>query len=305
MESVVGITKYYKSIFHNKIMYNEIGGILKCIDKIPYAVIKGEPLSLFAYGDFGYRNCNDIDILISRDNIKLLEKMLKQNNFEQKTVEDMNNRYLRILCLSFSHQLLPYKKYFNDLPITIDLNFDVFWGEFTNKCIDIDEFLSDVIYIEVYGYKIKTLPPIKALLQLCLHHYRELNSIYLLIRHNKINVNSFKDIYFLIINNQKEITLDKLYNICSKYKINNYIYFVLYYTYHIFKNEILLDYLEAFRSHEAEELLDYYGLADNERKKWKVSLEQRLNCQNIYELIKEDLNSDDLEKIQLNKKLFG
>ena len=157
MESVVGITKYYKSIFHNKIMYNEIGGILKCIDKIPYAVIKGEPLSLFAYGDFGYRNCNDIDILISRDNIKLLEKMLKQNNFEQKTVEDMNNRYLRILCLSFSHQLLPYKKYFNDLPITIDLNFDVFLGEFTNKCIDIDEFLSDVIYIEVYGYKIKTL----------------------------------------------------------------------------------------------------------------------------------------------------
>ena len=64
---------------------------------------------------------------------------------------------------------------------------EMFWGEYEGKRIDISEFLSDTIEIDIYGCKVKTLPPLKAMVQLILHHYKEMNSIYHLAGHNCIN----------------------------------------------------------------------------------------------------------------------
>ncbi len=78
--------------------------------------------------------------------------------------------------------------------IEIDLNFDIFWDEYEGKRIDIDEFLSDTIEMEIYGVKVKTFPPIKALIQLVLHHYKDMNSLFLLATRKSIRYDMFKDI---------------------------------------------------------------------------------------------------------------
>ncbi len=62
--------------------------------------------------------------------------------------------------------------------------------------------------------------------------------------------------------------------------------------------------IETFKSPEGEALLSYYGLCAKERKEWKCNFETRLESDNLYDLIKDDLTEKDQEKISINKRLF-
>lgn len=269
-------------------------------DKI-YANIKGEALSVQAYGKVGQRISSDIDILLPRTELYDFENILKLNNFSST----LQSRTDKIILLSSSHQIAPWEKHI--MPwgkIFIDLNFDIFWGEYTGKRIDIDAFLSDTIEIDIYGCKIKTLPPLKAMIQLILHHYKDMNSIFLLATRKSIKYDMFKDLYYLLKNNRDEITLDKLYAMSSEYEIIPYVYYLLYYSGLLFKDEILDKYIEAFRTSEGEALLNCYGLNESERREWKYDFQTRLECNNLYDLIKNDLTENDLRKIKINRKVF-
>ena len=169
--------------------YMQLKELLSVVN-LYYAIIKGEVISKQAYGQNGFRNSSDIDILISRKNIKELEQVLSKFGFYNTS----QTRSDKITMLSSSHQIAPWIK---EIPpwgvIVIDLNFDVFWGEYEGKRIDIEEFLSDTIEMEIYGVKVKTLPPIKAMIQLILHHYKDMNSIFLLATRKSIKYDMFKD----------------------------------------------------------------------------------------------------------------
>lgn len=275
--------------------------VLTCLIRGNYAVIKGEVLSKQAYKKNGFRNSSDIDILISRKNINELEEALSKCGFYNSSLK----RSDKITMLSASHQVAPWIK--EILPwgvIVIDLNFDVFWGEYEGKRIDIEEFLSDTIEMEIYGVKVKTLPPIKAMIQLILHHYKDMNSIFLLATRKSIKYDMFKDIYYLLKNNLDAIPLDRLYEMSAEYEIIPYVFYVLYHTGQVFDDEILKQYMEAFRTPEGEALLNCYGLCAKERKEWKCDFKTRLEADNLYDLIKDDLTEKDHEKIAINKRIF-
>ena len=269
-----------------------------------YAIIKGIPLSYLAYSNFNGRNYSDIDILISRENVRYCEKILFKYGYIDLQGDILKKRQNKILCLSCSHQLPTfYKKIYDDF-LYFDLNFDVFWGEYEGKRIDIEEFLSDTIEMEIYGVKVKTLPPIKAMIQLILHHYKDMNSIFLLATRKSIKYDMFKDIFYLLKNNLDTIQLDNLYAMSAKYEIIPYVFYVLYYTGQVFDDEILKQYMEAFRTPEGEALLNCYGLCAKERKEWKCDFKTRLDADNLYDLIKDDLTEKDHEKIAINKRIF-
>ena len=292
-------------VFLNMERYLQLKKILSDVT-VPYAVIKGEPLSLLCYNKKSVRNSQDIDILIDRQHISYFERLLQENDFIRLINQnEFINRESRILCISQSHQIPPYVKETSNQQIDIDLNFDIFWGEYTGKRIDISEFLADTIVQDIYGVKVKALPPLKAMVQLILHHYKEMNSIYHLAGHNCINYNMFKDVYYLWKNNQEAVSLDKLYAISSEYEIIPYVFYVLYFTNWIFKDTELQKYVEAFRTLEGESLLDYYGLAEKERKPWKVDFQTRLEADNLYEFIRDDLTEADVEKLERNRRIFG
>ena len=214
-------------VFLNMERYLQLKKILSDVT-VPYAVIKGEPLSLLCYNKKSVRNSQDIDILIDRQHISYFERLLQENDFIRLINQnEFINRESRILCISQSHQIPPYVKETSNQQIDIDLNFDIFWGEYTGKRIDISEFLADTIVQDIYGVKVKALPPLKAMVQLILHHYKEMNSIYHLAGHNCINYNMFKDVYYLWKNNQEAISLEKLYSISSEYEIIPYVFYDL------------------------------------------------------------------------------
>ena len=266
-----------------------------------YANIKGEALSLQAYSKYGMRSYGDIDILINRGDLSEINNLLIKLGFIEK--QKKLSRADQVLMRAFSHQISSY--IFPTNMIHVDINIDIFWGEYTGKRIDITNFLSDTIEMNIYGCAVKTLPPLKAMVQLILHHYKEMNSIYHLAGHNSINYNMFKDVYYLWKNNQEAVSLEKLYAISSEYEIILYVFYVLHFTNWIFKDTELQKYVETFRTSEGEAHLDYYGLAEKERKPWKVDFQTRLEADNLYEFIRDDLTEADVEKLERNRRIFG
>lgn len=281
--------------------YKQLIPLFEKIHKYPYAHIKGEVLSYQSYDDFGKRHIGDIDLLIPRSYIKKIETELAEFDFVPANILHID----KIMMLSTSHQTTSWGKY---IPIfghtEIDLNLDILWGEYMGKRINIPEFLSDTIEMEIYGCKVKTLSPLKALIQLVLHHYKDMNSLFLLATRKSIKYAMFKDIYYLLKNNLDSITLDKLYTMSSEYKIIPYVFYVLYYTGQVFEDTILNQYIETFRTPEGEALLNCYGLCAKEQKEWKCDFKTRLEAENLYDLIKNDLTEKDKEKIAINKRVF-
>lgn len=268
---------------------------------MPCVIVKGEVLSVLAYGTVGKRICTDIDILVSRKRLKDIKNLLYVSGFKPKT----SLRATEIAMLATSHQASPlYKENPSFGRTCIDINFDIFWGEYEGKRVDIDDFLSDAVEMEIYGVKVKTLTPIKTMIHLVLHHYKDMNSIFLLATRKSIKYEMFKDVYYLLKNHLKEISLDKLYAMSGKYEIIPFVFYVLYYTGQIFEDDVLKRYIEAFRTPEGEALLNCYGLCSKEQKEWKCDFKTRLESDNLYELIKNDLTDKDKEKIAINKRVF-
>lgn len=280
-------------------MYEELQFVVE--DLSNYAIVKGDALSIQAYGKVGARTYGDIDILISKKHINNIEKMLLEHDFHS----NQNSHGDRVMMLIGSHQVASWHK--NSLlcgQVIIDLNFDILWGEYEGKRIDIEEFLSDIIEMEIYGVKVKTLPPLKAMIQLVLHHYKDMNSLFLLATRRSIRYNMFRDVYCLLKNNLDAIPLNKLYALSSEYEIIPYVFYVLYYTGQVFDDDVLKRYIEAFRTPDGDALLNCYGLCEKERREWKCDFKTRLDSNNLYELIEEDLTERDKEKIAINKRIF-
>lgn len=291
----------------SRVNYQELSVFWEVINEIPYAVIKGEPLSLLAYNKFGFRGLGDVDILIDRKSIPKMKKILKACGFEAISRDEKKTNFSRVFCLASSHQMVPYVKELQSKKgchVELDINFDLFWGEYSGKRIDVNQFLEDASEMEIYGHKLQTLPPIKALLQVCLHHYKEMNSIYHLVKHNTINLPMFQDVYYLIKNNLDTITVSTIYHLSNEYKITPYVFYVIYYTQLIFKDPCLNQFLEALKTEEGEKLLDYYGLTEQERKKWQTDFFTRLKTDKKLNLIKNNLTEADIHKLRINNKVF-
>jgi len=285
----------------SRYIYENCSEIFDGFAKFPYALIKGEPLSIQAYGKPGMRHIGDVDILISKMSLNISSEILTKFGFTIKKL----SRQGYILTRTFSHQTGTWhKKISNTQHISIDINYDIFWGEFEGPRIDIDEFLSDAVDIEIYGHQVKTLPPIKALIQLALHHYKDMNSIYLLSTRNSIKKRMFNDFYFLFARNINSIPLNKLYELSSTYGILPYIFYIFFYTELLYDDTELSRYTKALKTLDGENLLHYYGLNNTERRKWKIDFNTRLDCANLHDFIKDDLTKADLEKIIINKGVF-
>jgi hypothetical protein len=281
------------------IIYDDICKVLNNVP-FPCCLIKGKVLSLQAYNKSAARKSGDVDVLISRKNVREFENILCSHGYSCIS----KDRSDRILCLNSSHQIPPYRKTRAGIEIEVDINFDIFWGEYSGKRIDILAFLSDAKEIELYGCKVKALSPLKSMVQLILHHYKDINSIFLLATRKNIKQDMFKDLFYLLKNNLNDILLDRLYDISLEYEIIPYVYYMLYYTGLLFKDEILEKYITAFKTPEGEALLKCYGLNEAERREWKYDFQTRLESENLYDLIKDDLTEKDLEKITINKKVF-
>ena len=128
-----------------------------------------------------------------------------------------------------------------------------------------------------------------------------MNSIYLILQHNSYCIRDFFDIYGLIMKNKN--SLDRVYfnKILDNYDAKKYIIYVIYYTYLIFKDKSVFSILGLDINDVDLNFLKCYGLTDFEKKKWNCDFYTRLFSKDKYKLINDQLSTNDLKKIQINR----
>ena len=293
-------------IIERKILYKELKPLFEALSSVNYAVVKGEVLSQQIYGVPDRRRSSDIDILIDKSNVKFLEGELQKLGFEQQLPEDPNEaRRNRVLCMTYSHQVPSYHKDVMGFHLNVDVNHDIFWGEYEGKRCSIEDFLSDTVDMEIYGVAVKTVPVEKAFVQLILHHYKEMNSLYHLSQHNCIRTDMFRDVYDMMRNNDECLSSKSIRKLGELFLIEPYIYYMVYYTWEVFKDPFLNSYLNELQIYRNYELLVSYGLCAQEKKAWGIEFIDRLDNNQLWQIIQSELQQNDFEKLKKNIAIFG
>lgn len=285
--------------------YSECRLLFNELEKIQYVVMKGAVLSKRIYGKPNYRICGDIDLLIAPKDRELVTQILYKHGFVQGKIRNnevkMYTREEKMYHKLYTHQLASFEKKINFplcTAINIDVNFDIFWGE-SYRSVNIEEYLTHTESSNIFDVKIQELSLVYEFIALCLHHYKDMNSIYLLSERG-ICLNEFCDIYYYIINTGMDAC--ELDVTAKAYQVEAYVYYCIYYANEIFGDNRLNEFLEKLVTSEGKMLLDCYGLNEDERKKWDIPFLERVFSEEFRECFRGRLSVSDLKKIEINKK---
>ncbi len=271
---------------------------------IPYAVIKGAVLSNSAYLNPFCRHSGDIDLLVNRNNIDKIKEILYNAGFIQGRVTENGiepfSRKELLFQSAMSHQTAPFVKKTNNklCPyVNVDINLDIMWGE-SGQSSDMDFVLEKTESAKINDIAFKKLSAEMEFISLCLHHYKDMNSIYLLYERG-LKLSHFCDIYFYIKN--CNINPNILYDYCSRLNVSEYIYYCLFYVNLIFEDSELERYLSLLHSEKAHYLIDKFGLNEKERQIWNIDFYERLFDIDIRDYLENSLTEELLNKIKTNQ----
>lgn len=171
----------------------------------PYAVIKGAVLSHMAYGDPFVRHSGDIDLLICRKDADALKALLLSLGFVQGRITDGGivpfSRHEILFQATASHQSAPYVKQTGNplCPyVNVDVNMDILWGESEEKA-DMDTVLANTERTVLLDVPFRKLTAEMEFIALCLHHYKDMHSLYLLSG-GSMRLSLFCDLYYYLRN---------------------------------------------------------------------------------------------------------
>jgi len=279
---------------------------------IPFVVHKGAVLSKMAYDDSFRRSSGDIDLLLPRDYFDRVKQILLEHGFSQKRLSDKGlspvSRSEQIFHLSGTHQAAPFYKETGTsfCPyVCVDINLDIFWGE-SDIHVDIEEYISDRCDMELYkGTHVPVLPPEKAFLAACLHHYKDMHSIFLLYSRNGYPASHLYDILGFTVNTP--LSVEKLITLADKYNARPYVYACL-----DAARRILPDIpteadaiATSIYSPGFENIFFSFGLTSEERRQWPHDPKELLLDGKMREALETMLTEKEHEKIRLNTWFMG
>ncbi len=284
-----------------KVKYQYLIKLLSEKATFPYAVVKGEVLSVLAYGAAGLRHSGDIDVLVDKKDLKALEKILQEDGFESANL----TRQEKIVARAFSHQIEPYHKQLPLGSLEVDINYEVIWGEWQGKKPSVSEMLARRQTIDVFGVPVPALAVEDAFIQLCLHHYKDMNVLFHLTIHNPISRRLFDDVACFWKRQCAQMDLNKLKVWMDEYELTPFFYYIAYYTAKVCQVQDLEEWAKQLETPEGIALLDTFGLTESERKVWPIPFEERLENETLPELVRAMLTEKELEKAEQNHKIFG
>ena len=276
-------------------------------NRIPYAVVKGAVLSKRIYGNETARFTGDVDILLPRKYADDIKNCFLRNGFQQGRIVDDNivpyTRRELIFQSTQSHQLAPFVTTTGNkiCPfVNYDINVELFWGE-SGQHTDMEAFLADTVPMVIGGLEVCTLPPEKEFTAMCLHHYKDWNSIYLLAERG-VPLSHFFDVYGYLLVQKPDA--QKLRGICDWLNATKYVYFCIKYTSELFGVACFNHYLKALETPENNIRTEFYGLIENDRRPWNISLASRVFEKSFSVQFRQSLTEKDREIIWLNHTMM-
>ena len=128
-----------------------------------------------------------------------------------------------------------------------------------------------------------------------------MNSIYMLAR-KQLQLAYFCDIYFFYSSN--EISISKLLSMCNTLGVAKYIYYCVYYTNMIFNDKQLLFLLKKLEPMHDPEIINTFGLTQNELKQWGIDFYERL-FGDLGFYLRNNLTQRDWYKIRQNSQYIN
>lgn len=276
-------------------------------ERIPYAVVKGAVLSQRIYGDETSRLSGDVDILLPRKYADAVKDSFVQNGFQQGRITGGEivpyTRQEKVFQATQSHQLAPFVCFTGNslCPfVNYDLNVELFWGE-SSRHTDMEWFLCDTVPMTVGNVEVQTLTVEKEFAALCLHHYKDWNSVYL-IAERGVPLSHFFDIYGYLLTQRPDA--QKLRAVCDRLGATKYVYFCVQYVDELFGQPCTAEYLDTLKTPDGEELINKYGLHESEQRTWNVSLAERIFEDAFPARFAQLLTERDREIIRLNRAMM-
>ncbi len=204
---------------------------------------------------------------------------------------------------SLTHQLAPFiRQTGNPLCpyVNIDVNTDIIWGENGSKT-DMDYVLLQTEPSSLNGTAFMKLRREMEFISLCLHHYKDMNSIYLLYGRG-LKLSLFSDIYFYLQNAKPDAA--ELIRCAERLSVSQYVRYCLYFTGLVFGDEITGSYDRYFPGSINEDMLRSYGLDRREIRRWTMPFFDRLLSPDFRREFEKTLSEDDRRKIALNEAVM-
>ena len=198
-------TFYYYNLSRNMRIFQALDKILEILntEKIPVILLKGVDIAQTCYPDIALRPMSDIDILVDKCDIQLAEAMIQDLGFSKKKA-DSHSRH------SFHTSYVKTDEY---LQLTVEIHWDLVNPIFFSR-IDLPLMWSQAEIHSRGKNTFMTFCAEDSFLYLCWHG----------CRHGYSRLIWIYDIALLIKNNNN-IDIEKLYNYSKKIKFGNYLKF--------------------------------------------------------------------------------
>ncbi|MBR5662323.1 MAG: nucleotidyltransferase family protein [Bacilli bacterium] len=220
----------------SELQLDEIKKISCVLDKnhIKHIFLKGSVLNQLIY-EPGSRASNDIDILVNKDSINKVTKILKnigfiqgKYNYKTNTIEPFSEDELKESIIK-KGETCPFVKVSNNLTIKtidVDVNFSLDWDPNYDTNI-INTILDSRIKIDIDNDSIYSANMYYNLIELCAHFYKDMALLDIVSKRKVFDLYKVLDIYYLIKKFYKNINFTELEKTISYTNSYDFVYFTL------------------------------------------------------------------------------
>ena len=237
----------------NNCQLNEIKKMSAILNKynIKYVFLKGMILNHTIFNP-GTRSSNDIDILINKNSIETVTKLLNSLGYIQGKYDYKSNKIIPFneeelnFSINCRGEICPFIKVINKPTVkvlNVDINFSLDWTPKYNQTL-INRILKNRIKIKLDENNYIFSANIEDnIVQLCTHLYKDMALLDIVKKRKVFDFYKFVDIYYYINANLNKINFDNLIKEIKLFNAEKYVYFALIYLSTIFddfKNEQIL-----------------------------------------------------------------
>ncbi|MDR1418260.1 MAG: nucleotidyltransferase family protein [Endomicrobium sp.] len=263
----------YCNFIRNSAVLNELEKVRKEMFKnnISFAPLKGGYLIDNVYKNRYIRTLNDLDILVKKDDISIIDKVFKDLGYEQGDYNFDTNSVVvpdQSKALFFKekmYKLLPYIKInpqtpkstvIFDLTVSLDFSLDV---QPIYEMLDMALKVSNGI----------ELLPEHFLVYMCCHHYREASNVAWILMGRDLNLIKFCDIHEYVLQKMDHHSLQRAVEFSKKYKLEKPVYYTLYFAKELYNDGYESDVLESLNITD-NAFLNEYGSSANDYNKAQI-----------------------------------
>ena len=269
------IPAYYRrllndSMYSNYVMNNERLSELKKIKVqmkqkgVLFAPVKGAYLIDNVYKNRCIRMTNDIDVLIRRRDVSILENIMKENGYILGHYDNITGnitvpeRKEKMIYKTKMYNLLPFIKLSDIVPKTAIIFDFSFALDFSLDITPVDEMLESSISTDS---GIELLPE-HFFIHMCCHHYREASNVAWILLGKDLNLIKFCDVREFILQKMNSESINKAVQFAKKHKLEKAVYFTVYFTREIYNDGYETEILQSLNM-EDETFLYQFGENDS------------------------------------------